>query len=102
MTLNEAKEAISFKYFREKWITLSRNEQLHHYDEVCELYAQSMADNFSISDVSERKFNLNELSHIAVNFAINCEKGYKGDFNSWFNGISSDWRKIANREQYYL
>lgn len=52
-----------------------------------------------ISDVSKRKFNLNELRHIAVNFAITCEKGYKGDFDSWFNGISGEWRKIANRKQ---
>jgi hypothetical protein len=45
----------------------------------------------------EPKYSLDELRHIAVNFAINCEKGYKGDFDSWFNGISSDWRKIANK-----
>lgn len=48
--------------------------------------------------VSKRKFNLNELRHIAVNYAISCEKGYKGDFDSWFNAISSEWRKIANRK----
>jgi hypothetical protein len=52
----------------------------------------------AIHDVSKRKFNLNELRHIAVNFAINCEKGYKGDFDIWFNGISGEWRKIANRK----
>ena len=52
----------------------------------------------AIHDVSKRKFNLNELRHIAVNFAITCEKGYKGDFDSWFNGISDEWRKIANRK----
>ena len=56
----------------------------------------------AIHDVSKRKFNLNELRHIAVNFAITCEKGYKGDFDSWFNGISVEWRKIANRKQFYV
>jgi hypothetical protein len=55
-------------------------------------------ENLNISDVSKRKFNLNELRHIAVNFAISCEKGYKGDFDSWFNGISGEWRKIANKK----
>jgi hypothetical protein len=52
-----------------------------------------------ISDVSKREFNLNELRHIAVNYAITYEKGYKRDFDSWFNGISSEWIKIANRKQ---
>lgn len=52
-----------------------------------------------IHDVSNRKFNLDELRHIAVNYAITCEKGYNGDFDSWFNGISGEWRKIANRKQ---
>ncbi len=53
----------------------------------------------NIGAVSKRKFNLNELRHIAVNFAITCEKGYKGDFDRWFNGESGEWRKIANRKQ---
>lgn len=53
---------------------------------------------FSTPDVSKRKFNINELRHIAVNFAITCEKGYKGDFDSWFSGTSDEWRKIANRK----
>lgn len=43
-----------------------------------------------------KEYNLNELKHIAVNFAINCEKGYQGDFESWLSGISDDWRIIAN------
>ena len=44
------------------------------------------------------RFNLNELRHIAVNFAITCEKGYGGDFDSWFNSTSDEWRKIANKK----
>jgi len=51
-----------------------------------------------ISSVDKRKFNLNELRHIAVNFAISCEKGYRGDFDSWFSGVSGEWREIANRK----
>jgi hypothetical protein len=47
-------------------------------------------------NVNKRKFNINELRHIAVNFAIACEKGYKSSFDNWFNGISDEWRKIAN------
>lgn len=43
-------------------------------------------------------FNLNEVRHLAVNYAINCEKGYKGSFDNWFNIISPEWREIANRK----
>jgi len=50
--------------------------------------------------VEEPKFNFNEVRHLAVNFAINCEKGYKGSFDDWYNGISSDWKKIANKTEY--
>lgn len=41
-------------------------------------------------------FNLNELRHIAVNFSVNCQKGYEGDFDTWFKCLSEEWRKIAN------
>lgn len=47
----------------------------------------------------EELFNLDELRHIAVNYAISCEKGFKGSFDSWFNTISPDWKKIANRKR---
>jgi hypothetical protein len=43
-------------------------------------------------------FNLYELRHIAVNFAINCEKGYQGSFDSWFAKINPKWRKLANKD----
>ena len=43
-------------------------------------------------------FNSFELRHLATNFAIACEKGYKGSYDAWFKGISSTWREIANRD----
>ena len=49
--------------------------------------------------VSKRTYNDDEMRHIAVNYAIHCLKGYEGSFTDWFNGISKDWRKIANRKQ---
>ncbi len=41
----------------------------------------------------EEIFTLSELRHLAVNYAISCEKGYIGSFDSWYNNISSKWRK---------
>ena len=52
-----------------------------------------------ISGVSKCTYNDDEMRHIAVNYAIHCLKGYEGSFNDWFNRISKDWRKIANRKQ---
>lgn len=43
------------------------------------------------------KYNFDELCYIAVNYAITCEKGYKGSFDSWFNKIGDEWKKIANK-----
>ena len=45
-----------------------------------------------------KRFNNNELRHIAVNYAITCLKGYEGSFENWYAGIYKDWRKIANRK----
>ena len=42
-------------------------------------------------------FNYRELTHLAVNFAITCEKGYDKSFEHWLENISPEWRKIANR-----
>jgi len=55
--------------------------------------------NSSLGVVSKRTYNDNEMRHIAVNYAIHCLKGYEGSFTDWFNRISKDWRKIANRKQ---
>jgi hypothetical protein len=51
MTIEEAKEAVAFKYFREKWNTLADHEMVRHFDEVAELYAQFKAENLPISGV---------------------------------------------------
>ena len=58
--------------------------------------------NCCISDDSKRTYNEYELRHIAVNYAIHCLKGYEGSFTDWFNGISKDWRKIANEKRQYF
>jgi len=47
---------------------------------------------------NKRTYNDDEMRHIAVNYAIHCLKGYEGSFTDWFNRISKDWRKIANRK----
>ncbi len=47
----------------------------------------------------KKVFNLNEVRHLAGNFAINYLKGYDGSFDDWYQGISKDWIKIANRKE---
>lgn len=42
-------------------------------------------------------FTMDEMRHLAVNYAITCLKGYNGSFDEWYKGISKDWRKIANK-----
>ncbi len=48
---------------------------------------------------NKKSFTLNQVRHLAVNFAITCEKGYKGSFENWYSKISPDWIKIANRKK---
>jgi len=83
----------------EDWYLLQTIEFINKL-EVCkdEQQPETTSEHSISHGVSKRKFNLNELRHIAVNFAITCEKGYRGDFDSWLNGISGEWRKIANRK----
>lgn len=45
------------------------------------------------------QFNYNELAHVAGNYAITCMKGYAGNFEDWYNGISPNWKRIANRKK---
>lgn len=45
------------------------------------------------------QFSLNEVRHLAVNYAITCEKGYDGTFDDWFSSLSPSWREIAIRKQ---
>lgn len=42
---------------------------------------------------TNERFSFREMEHIAVNYAIHCEKGYKGSFRSYYKGVKSDWRK---------
>jgi hypothetical protein len=44
-------------------------------------------------------YNVDELRHVAVNYAINCMHGYEGNFEDWFSIASPSWRDIANREK---
>lgn len=58
-----------------------------------------VCDNSNLDEKEpDLQFNLNELRHIAVNYAISCENGYHGDFDSWFNTISNEWRIVANND----
>lgn len=63
-----------------------------------EQYLEHNFGNDFITDVSKGTYNDDELRHIAVNYAIYCLNGYEGSFTDWFNRISKDWRKIANRK----
>jgi hypothetical protein len=42
-------------------------------------------------------FNMDEMRHLAINYAINCMKGYDGSFDDWYNNLSKDWIEIANK-----
>jgi hypothetical protein len=53
MTLQEAKDAVAFKYYREKWNTMTSREQANVWDEVAELYASSKADKSTERPVDE-------------------------------------------------
>lgn len=33
------------------------------------------------------------MEHIAVNYAINCQKGYTGSFRDYMKTINPDWKK---------
>lgn len=47
-------------------------------------------------------FNKAELTHIAVNYATNCLKGYQGSFDDWFDNLNRDWVKVANKDNPYF
>jgi hypothetical protein len=48
--------------------------------------------------MEEENFNLKEVRHLAVNFAITSLNGYDGSFDEWYKNISPQWREIANRK----
>lgn len=43
-------------------------------------------------------YNDDEMRHLAVNYAITCQKGYSGSFESWMRDLSPKWREIANKK----
>lgn len=43
--------------------------------------------------MNNEKFSFREMEHIAVNYAITCQKGYTGSFRDYMNGVNKDWRK---------
>lgn len=42
---------------------------------------------------TKERFSFREMEHIAVNYAITCQKGYTGTFRDYMKGINKDWRK---------
>jgi len=50
-------------------------------------------------DPKQEMYNWNELVHIAMNYAINCQKGYQGNFEDYMKNVTPEWRKIANRKR---
>lgn len=48
-------------------------------------------------EFEKESFNLNEVRHLAINYAITCMKGYTGSFDDWFTNIDN-WKAIANRK----
>jgi hypothetical protein len=46
----------------------------------------------------EKKFSFREMEHIAINYAISCQKGYSGSFRDYMEGIYKDWRKWLKKK----
>lgn len=47
--------------------------------------------------MDKKTFNEDEMRHLAVNYAITCQKGYQGSFEDWYAGLASNWKNIANQ-----
>ncbi len=45
---------------------------------------------------SKETYNGDEMRHLAINYAITCQKGYSGSFESWLKDLGPKWREIAN------
>jgi len=43
-------------------------------------------------------YSEDEIRHIAVNYAITCQKGYNGSFESWIRDLSPNWRENVNKK----
>lgn len=42
---------------------------------------------------TKERFSFREMEHIAVNYAITCQKGYTGSFRDYMKGINKNWRR---------
>jgi hypothetical protein len=47
--------------------------------------------------IIKTKFNIEEVSYIAISYVRDCETGYRGTFKDWYNNISPGWEEIANK-----
>lgn len=47
---------------------------------------------------TKERFSFREMEHIAINYAITCNKGYCGSFRQYYNGVRKDWRKWLKKK----
>lgn len=48
--------------------------------------------------MNNEKFSFREMEHIAVNYAITCQKGYTGSFRDYMKGIDKNWREWLKKK----
>ena len=53
-------------------------------------------NNIELNPTKER-FSFREMEHIAVNYAITCQKGYTGSFRDYMKGINKNWRELLKK-----
>ena len=53
-------------------------------------------NNIKLNPTKER-FSFREMEHIAVNYAITCQKGYSGSFRDYMKGINKNWRELLKK-----
>jgi hypothetical protein len=49
--------------------------------------------------LGKETYSKDELRHLAVNYAINCEKGFQGSFDSWLENINPNWREYVQKNE---
>lgn len=47
--------------------------------------------------IGRETYSMDELRHLAVNYAISCEKGFQGSFDAWLSDISPSWREYVSK-----
>lgn len=50
-----------------------------------------------ILNPTKERFSFREMEHIAVNYAITCQKGYTGSFRDYMEGINKNWREYLKK-----